>query len=189
VAVSLLDAGFGEFGFDADVDGPFLTIVAKVCLDSVLKVHDALCVDTSGHLGPVGQLHFSDFGAENVGEVTIERSRATRVAGTGRTFGHSEWRLLLDLVRDQIDGSATAIDNQDSIAHPQIEQPRLRAEHGGGLGFRDERQSIVIFVAQESSLDSGGARGGLAGIVPNGRHGQEVLDVGLLAGKDLSECL
>ena len=48
--VAFLDAGLGELGLDTDVDGPLLAVVAEVGLDSVLEIHDALCVDSAGRL-------------------------------------------------------------------------------------------------------------------------------------------
>lgn len=48
--VSFLNARLGELGLDADVNSPLLPIVAEIGLDSVFKVHDALCVDTAGSL-------------------------------------------------------------------------------------------------------------------------------------------
>jgi hypothetical protein len=48
--VTFLDAGLGELGLNAYIDSPLLVVVAKIGLDSVLKVHDALCVDTTGCL-------------------------------------------------------------------------------------------------------------------------------------------
>lgn len=51
--ITLFDTGFGELGFDSNINGPLLTIVTKVCLYPVFKVHDALRVDLAGSLGSV----------------------------------------------------------------------------------------------------------------------------------------
>ena len=48
--VSFLDASLGELGLDTHIDRPLLVVVAEIGLDSVLEVHDALCVDTAGRL-------------------------------------------------------------------------------------------------------------------------------------------
>lgn len=48
--VTLLNAGLGEFSLDTNIDSPLLVVVAEIGLDSVLKVHDALCVNTAGCL-------------------------------------------------------------------------------------------------------------------------------------------
>jgi hypothetical protein len=42
--VAFLDTGLWEFCLDTNIDGPLLSIVSEIGLDSVLKVHDALCV-------------------------------------------------------------------------------------------------------------------------------------------------
>jgi len=48
--VSFFDASFGELCLDTHIDSPLLVVVAEIGLDSVLKVHDTLCVDTAGCL-------------------------------------------------------------------------------------------------------------------------------------------
>lgn len=113
--VTFLNAGLGEFSFDADVDGPLLTVVSEISLDSILKVHDTLGVDTTGSLGAIGKLHLANLGAQNVAKVAIEGGGTARVTRTGGTLGNGKGILLLDLVGDQIDSTTAAIDNQDSI--------------------------------------------------------------------------
>jgi hypothetical protein len=48
--VSFFNASLGELSFDSYIDSPLLVVVAEIGLDSVLKVHDTLCVDTAGCL-------------------------------------------------------------------------------------------------------------------------------------------
>ena len=48
--VSFFDASLGELSLDTHINGPLLVVVAEIGLDSVLKVHDTLCVDTTGRL-------------------------------------------------------------------------------------------------------------------------------------------
>lgn len=43
--VTLLNTSIGEVGLDTHVHCPFLSVVAEVGLDTVLKVHDTLRVD------------------------------------------------------------------------------------------------------------------------------------------------
>jgi hypothetical protein len=97
--------------------------------------------------------------------------------------------FFLNLVGDEIDGSASTIHNQDGVVDLEVEKPSLRAEHRGGFGFGDEGETVVVLVAEEASLDGGGARGGFGSVVPNGGHGEVVAYVALFAVKDLAERL
>lgn len=46
--VTFFNTCFWELGFDTDVDGPLLPVISEISLDTVLEVHDALCVDFAG---------------------------------------------------------------------------------------------------------------------------------------------
>jgi hypothetical protein len=48
--VTFLNAGLWELGLDAYIDSPLLVVVAEIGLDSVLKVHDTLCVNAASCL-------------------------------------------------------------------------------------------------------------------------------------------
>ena len=187
--VALFDPGIGELGLDADVDGPLLSVVAEVGLDAILKVHDTLCVDLAGRLGSIGQLHLADLGAQDVAEVAIEGGRATGVPRAGRTLGHGEGLLLFDLVGDQIDGAATAVDDEDGVVGLQVQKAGLGTEERGRLGFGDQGQAIIVGISDESGLDGGGAGRRFTGIVPDGWHGQVIADVTLFAVEDLPQRL
>ena len=187
--VPLLDASIRKVRLDAHVHRPLLAVVPEVGLDPVLKVHDALGVDLAGGARTVRQLHLADLGAQDVAEIAVQRGRTARVAGTGGAFGDAEGLLLLDFVGDQIDGATAAVDDQDGVADLQVEQAGLGAEDGGGLGLRDQGQTVVVLVPQEPRLEGGRTRGGLAGVVPDGRHGEVVSDVALLSRKYLTQGL
>jgi hypothetical protein len=186
---ALLDVGLQIVGLDADIDRPLLPVVSEVGLDPVLEVHDAFCVDLARRLGSIGKLHLADLCAQDVGEVAVKSSTAARVSGTGGTLGHRKGMLLFDLIRDQIDSSTTAIHNQHRIVNLQVQQPSLGTEHGCRLGFRDERQTVVILISQETGLDGRSTSSSLSCIVPNGRDGQEITDVALLSVEHLSQSL
>lgn len=119
--VTFFNASLGEFGLDTDIDGPLLAIVAEISLYPVLKVHDALGVDFSSRLGAIRQLHLPYLCAENVAEITVQGCGTARVTGSCCAFGHGEWLFLLDLVSDQIDGTTTTINNQNSIVNLEVE--------------------------------------------------------------------
>lgn len=73
--------------------------------------------------------------------------------------------------------------------HFEVEKTSLGAEHGCGFGFSDECKAVVVFVAEETSLDGGSSCRGLASIIPNGGDGEEVPDVAFLSCKDLTQRL
>ena len=77
--VAFLDRRLGKFGLDTNIHRPFLTVVSKVGLDSVLEIHYALGIDSSGGPGAVGKLHLSDLCTKNVGKVAIKCGRTARV--------------------------------------------------------------------------------------------------------------
>ena len=60
--VTFFDTRVWEFGLNANIDSPFLTVVPEVGLYPVLEVHDTLRVDFAGGLGAVRKLHFPDLG-------------------------------------------------------------------------------------------------------------------------------
>ena len=64
--VAFFDPGLGELSLDTHIDGPLLTVIPEVGLDSVLKVHDALGVHLARSLGTIRELHLTDLGAEDV---------------------------------------------------------------------------------------------------------------------------
>lgn len=72
--VTFLNTSVREFSLNTDINSPFLTIVSKVGLDSVFKVHDALGVHSAGRLRSIGELHLSNLSAKDIGEVTVECS-------------------------------------------------------------------------------------------------------------------
>lgn len=123
--VTLLDTGLGELSLDTDIDSPLLAVIPEVSLDSVLKVHDALGVDTAGRLGAIGELHLADLCAQDIAEVAVQGSRTARVTRSSRALGDGEGVLLLDLVGDQIDGTTTAIDNQDGVVDLEVQKTSL----------------------------------------------------------------
>lgn len=187
--VTLLNAGLGEFGFNTDINSPFLAIVSEICLDSVLEIHDTLGVDTAGRLRSVGKLHLSNLGPQNVAKVAVESCRTARVTRTSSTLGDSEGVLLFDFVRNQIDSASTTINNQDGVVNLEVEQTRLGAEQGRCFGLGNESQAVVVFVTQETSLDGRGSGGSLACVVPDSRYSEVVSDVSLLSVEHLAKSL
>lgn len=187
--VAFLDAGFGELGFDPDIHRPLLPVVPEVGFYPILKVHDTFGVNLTRRFRPVRQLHLADLGAEDVGEVPVQGSGATRITRPGGALGDREGRLFLDLVRDQIDGTATAVHDKDRVVDLQVQQPRLGAEHGRGFRLGDQREAVVILVAQEAGLDGRRSCRSFAGVVPDGGHGQKVPDVALFSVEDLTQAL
>jgi hypothetical protein len=71
----------------------------------------------------------------------------------------------------------------------EVEQTCLGAEHGSRFWFGDESQTVVVLIAEKSSLNSSRTSRRLSGIVPNSRHRQEVFDVALFTIEDLSQAL
>jgi len=179
--VSLLDASLRELGLNTNINSPFLTVVPEISLDSVLEIHDALGVNTTGGLGSIRQLHFPDLCSKNVTEVSIERSRTTRVARTRRALGYCERALILDFVGDKIDSTTAAIDDEHSVVDLQIQETRLRTEQRCGFRFADQRQAVVILIAEETGLDGSGSGSSLSGVVPDSGHGKVVSDISLFA--------
>jgi len=168
--VAFLDTSLGEFRLDTDIDRPFLSVVPEIGLDSVLEVHDALGIDTTGRLGSVGQLHLSDLCAENVAEISVEGCRTARITRASRAFGHCERVLVFDFVRNQIDGTSTTIDDEHRIVDLEVKKASLGAEKSSSLGLADKGQPIVVLVTEEARLDGCGSGGCLSGIVPDGRY-------------------
>ena len=78
--VTFFNAGVWEFGLNADIDGPFLAVIAEIGLYSVLKIHDAFCVDFTSCLRAIGKLHLSDLGTEDITEVSVQCCGTTRVS-------------------------------------------------------------------------------------------------------------
>jgi hypothetical protein len=187
--VTFLNGRLRVLSLDTDVDRPFLTIVTEIGLYPILEVHDTFGVDLASGLGSIRQFHLTNLGAEDVGEIAIQRGRTARVTGTSCTLGHGEWRLLLDFVCDQIDSTATTIHDQQGIMDLQVEQTGLGAEHGSCFGLGDEGQAVIVLVTQETSLDGCRSRGSFASVVPNGRHSQKVSDIPLFSVEDFSQSL
>jgi hypothetical protein len=76
--ISFFDASFREFCFDADIDadiyGPFLPIIPKIGLNSILKIHDALGINPASSPRAFWQLHYVDLFTDNVAEISIQSS-------------------------------------------------------------------------------------------------------------------
>lgn len=186
---ALFNAGVGELRLDTDVDRPLLAVVAEVGLDAVFKVHDALRIHLPSYPGTVWQLHLTDLRPEDIAEIPVQGGRTARVSRAGSALGDTERLFLFDLVRDQIHGSTTAVDNQDGIADLQVQQPCLGAKQSGGFWLGDQGEAVIVLVAQEPGLDGGRARRRLPSIIPNGRHGQVVPDIALFPGEHLAQGL
>lgn len=186
---TFLDTSLGEFSLDTDINSPLLTVGAEISLDSVLKVHDTLGVDTAGSLGTVGKLHFADLGSENVAKVAVKSGRTTRITGSSCAFGDREWALLLDFISNQIDSTTTAIHNKDSVVDLEVQNTSLGAEESGSFGFGNQSQAVIILISEKSSLDSGSTGSSLASIVPNGGDGEVVSDVALFSVEHVTEGL
>ena len=71
----------------------------------------------------------------------------------------------------------------------EVEKTGLGAEHGCSFGLRNKRQSIIILVAQEASLDSCSTGCSLSSIVPDSGHGQVVSDVAFFSVKHFTKRL
>ena len=137
--ITLLNSRLRELSFNAHIHSPLLPVIPKVGLDTVLKVHDALGVHLARRARPVRQLHLADLGAQDVGEVAVERCGAAGVTAAGCAFGDGEGLFVFDFVGDEIDGAATAIDDEDGVAMLEVEEAGFRAEHGCCFGLRDQR--------------------------------------------------
>lgn len=187
--VTFLDTSLREFSFDAHIDSPLLTVIPEVGLYPVLEVHDTFGVNLASDLRAIGKLHLADLCAEDVGEITVQRCRTARITRTSRALCDRERRLLLHFVGDQIDGTTTAVDNEDRIVYLQIQQTSLRAEHGGGFGFSDEGETVIVLIAEEASLDRSGSRRSFTCIIPDGRDCEEVSNVALFSVEHFTQAL
>lgn len=187
--VTFLDTRLRELGFDANINSPLLAVIPEVGLDSVLEVHDALGVNLAGSLRAIRKFHLTNLRAEDVGEVAVQCCRAARVTRTCRALCDCERRFFLDLVRDQVDGTTTTIDNENRVVYLQIEQTGLGTEHSCGLWFGDQSKAVIVLVAQEASLDSSCSCRGLASIVPDSRHCKKVSDVALFSVEYFTQAL
>ena len=78
--VAFFDTGVWEFGLDANVHGPFLTVVPKIGLDAVFEVHDAFRIHFPRRLRPIREFHFANLSAQDIAEVAVQCCRAARVA-------------------------------------------------------------------------------------------------------------
>lgn len=187
--VALLDASLGEVCLDSNVHCPLLAVVAEVCLDSVLKVHDTLGVYLPSSPRAVRQLHLPDPGPKDVTEISVERRGAAGVSRAGRALCHAKGVFLLHFIRDEIYGSATAVDDQNGITDLEVEKSGLGAEHGSSLRFGDQSQTVVVLVAQEAGLEGGRTSGSFRRIVPDGGYCEEISDIPLFSGKHLTQRL
>lgn len=61
--ITFLNAGLRELSLDTNINSPFLSVVAEISLDSILKVHDALRVDFASCSRTIGQFHLANLGA------------------------------------------------------------------------------------------------------------------------------
>lgn len=186
--VAFLDTSLWEFSLDTNINSPLLAVVAEISLDSIFKVHDALGVYSAGSLGAFGQFHLADLGSQNVTKVAVEGGGTARISGSCSTLGDSERVLVFDFVCNQIDSTTTAVNNEDGVVHLEVEKTSLGTEEGSGFGFGNEGQAIVVFVAQETSLDSSSSSGGFASIVPDGGDGEIVSDISLFSVKHFTKC-
>ena len=118
--VAFFDTGVWEFGLDADVDGPFLAIVPEIGFDAVFEVHDAFRIHFPRRLRPVRKFHFADLGTQDVAEIAVECCRAARVAGACGALGHGERCFFFDFVGDQVDRSATTVDDENCVAYFEV---------------------------------------------------------------------
>jgi hypothetical protein len=187
--VTFFNGRLWVFGFDTNVDRPLLTIVTEISLYPVLKVHDTFGIDLASRLGSIRQFHLTNLGAEDVGEVAVQRGRTTRVTGTSCALGHGEWRFLLDFVGDQIDSTTTAVNNQQSVVDLQVEQTSLSTEHSCCFGLGDQGQAVVVLITKEASLNGCRSGGSFACVVPDGRHGQKVSNIPLFSVEYFSQSL
>lgn len=187
--IALLDTSLRKLGLDTDINSPFLTVVSEICLDSVLEVHDAFGIHLACSLGAIGKLHLPDLGAQDVAEVPVQRCGTARVTRACRALRDRERLLLLNLIGDQIHSTTTTVDNQNCVMHLEIQQTGLGAKHCCCFGLSNQRQPIIVFIPKEPSLNRGGPRRSFAGIVPDGRHGEIVADVALLAVEDFAKGL
>jgi hypothetical protein len=73
--------------------------------------------------------------------------------------------------------------------HLQVQQTSLGTEHGGSFRFGNKSQTVVVLVAQETSLNRSSSCRSLASIVPDSGHGKEVPDIALFSVKDLAQAL
>lgn len=186
---TFLDTSLGEFSLDTDIDSPLLAVGAEISLDSVLKVHDTLGVDTASGLGTVGKLHLADLGSENVAKVAIKSGRTTRITRSSCAFGDGEWALLLDFISNQIDGTTTAIHNKDGVVDLEVKNTGLGAEESSSFGFGNQSQAVIVLISEESSLNGSSTGGSLASIVPNGGDGEVVSDVALFSVEHVTKGL
>jgi len=74
--ISFFNARFRELSFNANIYGPFLSVIPEIRLDSVLEVHDAFGVDLARRLRPIRELHLPYLCPQNVRKVSIERGGA-----------------------------------------------------------------------------------------------------------------
>lgn len=70
--ISIFNASLSKVGFDTDIHSPLLTIVAEVCLDTILKVHDTFGIHLPSCPRAIRQLHLPNLCPQDVTEVPVE---------------------------------------------------------------------------------------------------------------------
>jgi hypothetical protein len=95
--ISFFDISVGKFCFDADVYGPFLPIVRKIVLDSILKIHDTFGIDPAGSPRASRQLHFADFCTKSDAEISIQSSGTIKNISTTQVKKDSPTRRGLQI--------------------------------------------------------------------------------------------
>jgi hypothetical protein len=73
--------------------------------------------------------------------------------------------------------------------HLQVQQTGLGTEHGGSFRLGDESKTIVVLVAEETSLNGSSSCRSLASVVPDSRHGEKVPNVALFSVEHLAQAL
>jgi hypothetical protein len=144
--IAFLNACFWELSLNTHINSPLLAIVPEICLDPVLKVHNALGVHLTRRLGAVWKLHLTNLGTQDVGEITVQSCRAARVTRTRCALCDCEGLLFFDFICNQVDSATATVDDQDGVVDLEIKETGFGTEHGCCFRLGDEGETVVVLV-------------------------------------------
>jgi hypothetical protein len=74
--VPLIYPCFWKYSFDANIDSPFLAVIAEIGLNSAGEISNTFGVDTTSSSRATGELHRINFSSYELAEVTVQSIRS-----------------------------------------------------------------------------------------------------------------